>query len=125
MKLFDLLRMGFGSVVAHSLRCGLSALGIGVGIAAVILLTSIGEGINRYVIDEFSQFGTNIISIQPGKSKPSGASIAMFASDRPLTLTGSGGLPRIPSVLYSVSCVHGSGCRQHRRTVASRNHVWH
>lgn len=108
MKLFDLLRMGFGSVVAHSLRSGLSALGIGVGIAAVILLTSIGEGIHRYVIDEFSQFGTNIISIQPGKSKTSGASIGIFASDRPLTLQDSEALRRIPSVLYSVPSVQGT-----------------
>jgi putative ABC transport system permease protein len=61
MKLLDLLRMGLGSLIAHRLRSSLSALGIAVGITAVILLTSIGEGINRFVIAEFSQFGTNII----------------------------------------------------------------
>lgn len=65
MKLLDLLRMGLGSLIAHTLRSSLSALGIAVGIAAVILLTSIGEGINRFVIAEFSQFGTNIITVHP------------------------------------------------------------
>lgn len=108
MKFIDLLRMGFGSVIAHRLRNGLSALGIGVGIAAVILLTSIGEGIHRFVIAEFSQFGTNIISIQPGKSKTRGASIGIFASDRPLTLQDSEALRRVPSVLYSVPGVQGT-----------------
>jgi len=108
MKLLDLLRMGLGSVTAHSLRSGLSALGIGVGIAAVILLTSIGEGIHRFVIDEFSQFGTNIITVHPGKSKTRGASIGMFASDRPLTLQDSVALQRVPSVLYSVPSVQGT-----------------
>ena len=108
MKFIDLLRMGFGSVIAHRLRSGLSALGIGVGIAAVILLTSIGEGIHRFVIAEFSQFGTNIISIQPGKSKTRGASIGIFASDRPLTLQDSEALRRVPSVLYSVPGVQGT-----------------
>jgi putative ABC transport system permease protein len=108
MKLLDLLRMGLGSVTAHSLRSGLSALGIGVGIAAVILLTSIGEGIHRFVIDEFSQFGTNIITVHPGKSKTSGGSVGMFASDRPLTLQDSVALQRIPAVLYSVPSVQGT-----------------
>ncbi len=100
--------MGLGSVVAHTLRSGLSALGIGVGIAAVILLTSIGEGIHRFVIAEFSQFGTNIISIQPGKSKTRGASVGIFASDRPLTLQDSEALKRVPSVLFSVPSVQGT-----------------
>jgi putative ABC transport system permease protein len=108
MKLVDLLRMGYGSVTAHSLRSGLSALGIGVGIAAVILLTSIGEGIHRFVIDEFSQFGTNIITVHPGKSKTTGGSVGMFASDRPLTLQDSVALRRVPSVLYSVPSVQGT-----------------
>jgi putative ABC transport system permease protein len=108
MKFVDLLQMGFGSVAAHRMRSGLSALGIGVGIAAVILLTSIGEGIHRFVIAEFSQFGTNIISIQPGKSTTRGASIGIFASDRPLTLQDSEALRRVPSVLYSVPGVQGT-----------------
>ncbi len=108
MKLLDLLRMGYGSVTAHSLRSGLSALGIGVGIAAVILLTSIGEGIHRFVIDEFSQFGTNIITVHPGKSNTTGGSVGMFASDRPLTLQDSVALRRVPSVLYSVPSVQGT-----------------
>ena len=38
------------------------------GIASVILLTSIGEGIHRFVLGEFSQFGTNVIGIHPGKA---------------------------------------------------------
>ncbi len=108
MNLIDLLRMSLGSVIAHSLRSGLSALGIGVGIAAVILLTSIGEGIHRFIIDEFSQFGTNIITVHPGKSKTRGASIGIFASDRPLTLQDSEALRRVPSVLYSVPAVQGT-----------------
>jgi putative ABC transport system permease protein len=108
MKLLDLLRMGLGSLIAHTLRSSLSALGIAVGIAAVILLTSIGEGINRFVIAEFSQFGTNIISVHPGKTKTRGASVGIFASDRPLTIDDGVALSRIPSVLYSVPAVQGT-----------------
>jgi len=100
--------MGLGSLTAHSLRSVLSALGIAVGIAAVILLTSIGEGINRFVIAEFSQFGTNIIAVHPGKTKTRGASVGIFASDRPLTIEDSVALKRIASVLYSVPAVQGT-----------------
>lgn len=108
MRLLDFLRMGLGSLFAHRLRSILSALGIAVGIAAVILLTSIGEGINRFVIAEFSQFGTNIIAVHPGKTKTRGASIGIFASDRPLTIDDSVALRRVPSVLYSVPAVQGT-----------------
>ncbi len=108
MKLLDLLRMGLGSLIAHTLRSSLSALGIAVGIAAVILLTSIGEGINRFVIAEFSQFGTNIITVHPGKTQTRGASVGIFASDRPLTIDDSVALSRVPSVLYSVPAVQGT-----------------
>ena len=54
------------AITAHRLRSFLTLLGIAVGIAAVILLTSIGEGIHRFVLAEFSQFGTNVIGITPG-----------------------------------------------------------
>ncbi|MGD2139427.1 MAG: ABC transporter permease [Burkholderiales bacterium] len=108
MKLLDLIRMSTGALTAHRLRSALSALGIAVGIAAVILLTSIGEGINRFVIAEFSQFGTNIIAVQPGKTQTRGASIGIFASDRPLTIDDSIALRRLPSVQYSVPAVQGT-----------------
>jgi len=108
MKLLDLLRTALGSLIAHRLRSSLSALGIAVGIAAVILLTSIGEGINRFVVAEFSQFGTNIIAVHPGKTKTRGASVGVFASDRPLTIEDSVALERVASVLYSVPAVQGT-----------------
>lgn len=108
MRFIDLVRMSVGSLRAHTMRSGLSALGIAVGIAAVILLTSIGEGIHRFVIAEFSQFGTNIIAVQPGKTKTHGASIGIFGSDRPLTLDDSEALRRLPYVEYTVAAIQGT-----------------
>ena len=57
---------------AQRSRSLLTALGIAVGIAAVVLLTSIGEGVHRFVLQEFSQFGTNIIGVTPGKTETFG-----------------------------------------------------
>ena len=66
MRYADFVSFTYASLRAQRLRTVLTALGIAVGIAAVILLTSIGEGLHRFVIAEFTQFGTNIISVSPG-----------------------------------------------------------
>ncbi len=69
----DFVGFTYASLRAHRLRTLLTALGIAVGIAAVILLTSIGEGLHRFIIDEFTQFGTNIIAVNPGRVQTHGA----------------------------------------------------
>ncbi|HID48187.1 MAG TPA: ABC transporter permease, partial [Chromatiales bacterium] len=58
MRSRDFLVLTGSSLIAHRLRSVLTALGIAVGIAAVVLLTSIGEGIHKFVLAEFTQFGT-------------------------------------------------------------------
>ena len=77
MRFGDLVRLTAGSVRAQRLRASLTALGIGIGVTAVVLLTSIGEGVNRFVVSEFTQFGTNIIGVTPGKTQTMGASIGL------------------------------------------------
>jgi putative ABC transport system permease protein len=65
----DSLHLALRAITAQRLRSFLTLLGIAVGIAAVILLTSIGEGIHRFVLAEFTQFGTNVISVTPGQGQ--------------------------------------------------------
>jgi putative ABC transport system permease protein len=86
MNLADTLRFALHALSAHRLRTFLSASGIAVGIAAVILLTSIGEGIHRFVLAEFTQFGTNILNVSPGKTSTHGASVGAIGSARLLTV---------------------------------------
>ena len=59
MTFADVLRLALGSVRAHRLRSALTVLGIVIGIASVVLLTSLGEGTRQAILAEFSQFGTN------------------------------------------------------------------
>jgi putative ABC transport system permease protein len=94
----DFLYLTYGSLNAHRLRSALTALGICVGIAAVVLLTSIGAGLQRFVVAEFTQFGTNIISVQPGRTKTQGVSIGMFGTVRPLTIDDALAIARVPGV---------------------------
>ena len=49
MLLTDFAKLSLGAVISHRLRSFLTALGIAVGIASVVLLTSIGEGVHRFV----------------------------------------------------------------------------
>jgi len=108
MLLADFLRFTYGSLRAHRLRTVLTALGIAVGIAAVILLTSIGEGLHRFVIAEFTQFGTNLISITPGRIQTHGASLGAVNAVRPLSVEDALALKRAPYVQVSDPMVQGN-----------------
>lgn len=108
MLINDFRFLSFGAIRAQRMRSFLTALGIAVGIAAVVLLTSIGEGIHQFVLAEFTQFGTNIIGVQPGKSSTHGGSVGVFGSVRPLTVEDSDALRQIPSVTAVVPMVQGN-----------------
>ena len=49
MREGDLLAFAAGTFRGHRLRTSLSLLGVAIGVAAVLLLTSLGEGARRYV----------------------------------------------------------------------------
>jgi putative ABC transport system permease protein len=107
MSLTDWLRWVFHAVVTARLRSLLTALGISVGIAAVTLLTSIGEGIRVYLLQSFSQFGTRIIAITPGKTTTHGLA-GLLTTIRPLTLADAGFLAELPHVDAVVPLVQGT-----------------
>ncbi len=72
MKPVDLLRFSWGALYGHRLRTILSISGVGVGIAAVIALTALGEGARTYVTSEFSSLGSNLLIVLPGKVETTG-----------------------------------------------------
>lgn len=123
MNLRDAIRLAARAVTAQRLRSFLTLLGIAVGIASVILLTSIGEGIHRYVLGEFSQFGTNVVTIAPGKTKTGGAPSGLPSSARPLTLEDAQSLARLPHVVAVTPNIKGNaeiqGNGRTRRTLIS------
>jgi len=108
MRTADLVKFTGGSVVAQRMRALLTALGIAVGVAAVVLLTSIGEGVRQFVVAEFTQFGTNIVSITPGTTQTMGGSIGVFGTVRPLTIDDAEALRRVPYMTSAVPVVQGN-----------------
>ncbi|TDJ03197.1 MAG: FtsX-like permease family protein [Deltaproteobacteria bacterium] len=103
----DYFRIGFGALRGHRLRSFLSMLGIAIGITAVILLTSIGEGTRRYLITEFTQFGTNVLAINPGKTETSGLPGVFGGTTHKLTLDDSEALKRLWGVKKVVPLAMG------------------
>jgi putative ABC transport system permease protein len=120
MRLTDFIRFAFGTITFQRQRSFLTTLGIAIGIAAVVLLTSIGEGIHHFVLDEFTQFGTNLIGVNPGKAKTAGTSIGIFGTDRPLTIADAEALQRTPHAIAVIPFVQGNaeveGNDRRRRT---------
>jgi len=98
MLFADLIRLTTSSFLSYRMRSFLTGLGIAIGIAAVILLTSIGEGLHQFVLSEFSEFGTNLITVQPGKAQTQGSSVGVFGSVRPLSLADAESLRHLPFV---------------------------
>jgi putative ABC transport system permease protein len=108
MSLIDSLKFALYALTAHKMRTLLSASGIAIGIAAVILLTSIGSGIQQFVLSEFTQFGTNIVNITPGKVRTRGASTGSIGSVRLLTIEDSLALKSSRYAIYTNATVTGN-----------------
>jgi putative ABC transport system permease protein len=124
MLFADALQLALRAVTAQRLRSFLTLLGIAVGIAAVILLTSIGEGIHRFVLGEFTQFGTNVIGVHPGKTKTGGhPPSGLPSSARPLSLDDARSLEHLPNIIAVTPMVRGNaeveGNGRTRRTLVS------
>jgi len=123
MELADLVRFTTLSALSHRLRSALTALGIGIGVAAVVLLTSIGEGLHQYMLAEFTQFGTNIVGINPGVSSTFGSPTGVLNSERPLSIDDAEALKRVPRVVATMPVVQGNasveGNGRERRVMVS------
>ena len=98
MRFPDLLRLTLTTLRSDALRSSLTVLGVGIGVAAVLLLTAIGEGTHQYVLGEFTQFGTNVIAINPGRARTIGVPGVLGGTTHPLTLEDAEALERIPGV---------------------------
>jgi putative ABC transport system permease protein len=92
------IELSVGTLRGHRLRTLLSTLGVAIGIAAVILLTSIGEGTRRYLLAEFTQFGTNLLEVNPGKAETSGIPGTFGGTTHKLSLDDAAAIRRLPDV---------------------------
>lgn len=65
MNPFELVRFAFGAIIAHPMRSVLTSLGVVIGVAAVVIMTSIGLGAQTQVTSAISGLGSNLIIVMP------------------------------------------------------------
>ena len=107
MTFEDVVRQSVLAILGHRQRSALTMLGIVIGIASVILLTSIGEGTRLYIVQGFTQFGTNLVAINPGKTETSGMQ-PLVATTNPLTIEDTEALGRLRGVKSAVPAAMGA-----------------
>jgi putative ABC transport system permease protein len=87
MRTVDLIRFAGGAAGGNPLRTFLLVLATAIGVAAVVVLTALGDGARRYVINEFSAIGSNLVIVLPGRSQTGGFNPANAITSTPRDLT--------------------------------------
>lgn len=99
MKTEDLLQFSFRALSHHPTRTFLMLLSMSIGVASVMLLTALGEGARRYVIDQFGSLGTNILVVLPGRFETVGSAPPLLGkTPRDLTLEDALALNRSSAI---------------------------
>ncbi|MBP6130481.1 ABC transporter permease [Thauera sp.] len=96
----DTLRFATRAATAWPLRAALMMLAMSIGVAAVVVLTALGDGARRYVVNEFSALGASLLIVLPGRTETGGVNAGSFVSSTPRELTNAdaAALLRLPLV---------------------------
>ncbi|HCC68739.1 MAG TPA: hypothetical protein DEP99_02510, partial [Nitrospiraceae bacterium] len=114
MGIIETLRISLDSLRANRLRSVLTMLGIVIGVAAVILLVSIGEGAKRYIQKQFGELGSNILVVVPGKTAKEGGMHMGTSAVRELRYSDAVFLEkRARNILYAMPVVVGTSWIKH------------
>ena len=87
MNLADTLLFASGSLRGSRTRTLLMILAMSIGVASVVVLTGLGEGARRYVINQFSSLGTNLVIVFPGRTETAGIGPGMLLGQIPRELS--------------------------------------
>jgi putative ABC transport system permease protein len=99
MKSADISRFALRSLSGYPLRTSLTLLAMAIGVAAVVVLTSLGEGARRYVARQFTSLGTHLLIVLPGRSETVGGPPPLLGQiPRDLTIADSQALLRSSAV---------------------------
>ncbi len=96
----DTLRFATRAATAYPLRTALMMLAMSIGVAAVVVLTALGDGARRYVVNEFAALGANLLIVLPGRTETGGVNPGSFVTSTPRELTNddAAALLRLPLV---------------------------
>ena len=100
MRPADTLRFARDAALGTPLRTALSVLAMSIGVAAVVVLTALGDGARLYVVGQFSSLGANLVIVLPGRSGTGGfnPANAITSTPRDLTIDDAAAVRRAPAV---------------------------
>jgi putative ABC transport system permease protein len=106
----DTLRFAGRAATGYPLRTALMVLAMSIGVAAVVVLTALGDGARRYVVNEFASLGSNLVIVLPGRSETGGFNPANAITETPrdLTVEDAQALTRAPAVLRTAALTVGT-----------------
>jgi putative ABC transport system permease protein len=106
----DTLRFASRAATGYPLRTALMVLAMSIGVAAVVVLTALGDGARRYVVNEFASLGSNLVIVLPGRSETGGFNPANAITETPrdLTVEDAQALTRAPAVLRASALTVGT-----------------
>ncbi|VVB95026.1 MacB-like periplasmic core domain protein [uncultured archaeon] len=111
MKAFDIFRLSLSHVKKSKMRSWLTIIGIVIGVAAVVAIISIGQGMQESVQSRLGSLGADLITVTPGFSRASGGggfgggsagSASINLTDKDLNV-----IKQVPGVLYVNGMVSG------------------
>ncbi|HET8732026.1 MAG TPA: ABC transporter permease [Moraxellaceae bacterium] len=110
MRVLDVLTFCTSALRRQRFRTIMLFIAMSIGVAAVIVLTGLGQGARGYVLNQFSALGTDILIVLPGKSETSGGGIPMMTggTTRDLTLADSIAVTRLPQVSAVAPVIAGA-----------------
>ncbi len=110
MTPLDTLRFATRAATGYPLRTFLMVLAMSIGVAAVVVLTALGDGARRYVVNEFASLGSNLVIVLPGRSETGGfnPANAVTSTPRDLTVDDAHAITRAPAVLRTAPLTVGT-----------------
>ena len=87
MRARDAIAFALASLAFSRVRTLLMLLAMSIGVAAVVVLTAIGNGARHYVVDQFSSLGTNLVIVVPGRAETAGGAASTLVGETPRDLT--------------------------------------
>ena len=87
MRPSDTILFALSSLASNQVRTFLMLLAMSIGVAAVVLLTGIGNGARLYIVDQFASLGTNLVIVIPGRADTASNTPATLVGETPRDLT--------------------------------------
>ena len=111
MRFADLLDFAWRVLRGSVSRTLLILLAMAIGVAAVVVVTALGEGARLYVANQFGSLGTNLIIVLPGRSETAGAmpGVLIGKTPRNLTLEDALALKRSHAIRRFAPLIIGAG----------------